>query len=252
MGRSGMAKHSSPSHSHSTTDGRTPRRAGEDRRGQILRAIEEYWQEHGRPPTIREISAAVGVTAPSVVAYHVGVLERNGLLRREPGASRGLLSTRPVGPQVMGAIAAGEPLDLFDPGELDTLDVGALAGAPHSAPTGSFGGVAEVYALQVRGTSMIEDGILDGDFVLIAPSPQVTNGAIAVVIHQTANGGRGAATLKRVFVDRRRGVRLQPANAMLAPRWVAAEEWDREWRVQGRVVGLHRDYAPRQAIGQRT
>lgn len=223
-------------------------RAGEDRRGLILRAIEDYWRENSRPPTIREIGAATDITSPSVVAYHVGVLEREGLLRREPGASRGLLSTRPAGPQVLGAIAAGDPLDLFDPGELETLDVGAL----RAAPAGSAIDSKDVYALQVRGTSMIEDGILDGDFVLIAPSPQVTNGAIAVVVHQSANGGRGAATLKRVFVERPRGVRLQPANAALAPRWVAAEEWSREWRVQGRVVGVYRDYAPRLTTGQRS
>lgn len=246
-----MAKYPSPSHSHPTADGQKRRHAGEDRRGKILRAVETYRQEHGRPPTIREIGESVGITASSVVAYHVGILERDGLLRREPGASRGLLSTRPVGPQVWGAIAAGEPLDLYDPGELDTLDMGALVGARHAAPAGSIGEMVDVYALQVRGTSMIEDGILDGDFVLIAPSPQVPNGTIAVVIHQTANGGRGAATLKRVFVDLPRGVRLQPANALLASRWVAAEEWDREWRVQGRVVSVYRDYATRQTTGPR-
>lgn len=210
-----------------------------------------YWRQHSRPPTIREIGAAVGMTAPSVVAYHVSILEREGLLRREPGASRGLLSTRPVGPRILGAIAAGEPLDLFDPGELDTLDVGALAGAGPRASTGSAGDMADVYALHVRGTSMIEEGILDGDFVLVAPSPQVPTGAIAVVIHQAANGGHGAATLKRVFFERTRGVRLQPANAALVPRWVSAEEWDREWLVQGQVVGVYRDYALRPTTGQR-
>lgn len=237
-----MAKRASPSQTHPKTGDRKRGRAGTDRRGKILQTIEAYLREHSRPPTIREIGAAAGITAPSVVAYHVGVLEREGLLRREPGASRGLLSTRPTGPLVLGAIAAGEPLDLFDPGELETLDVGALC----ATPAGSSAEVADVYALQVRGTSMIEDGILDGDFVLIAPSAQVPNGAIAVVIHQTANGGRGAATLKRVFVDHTRGVRLQPANAMLSPRWVDAEEWDGEWRAQGKVVGVYRDYAPRQ------
>lgn len=245
-----MAKHLSTSHPHPKADGRAPARAGADRRSQILRSINTYWQEYGRPPTIREIGAAVGIKAPSVVAYHVGILERDGLLRREPGTSRGLLPTRPTGPRVWGAIAAGEPLDLFDPGELETLAVVSLTGTHGGAPTGLAGEMAEVYALRVRGTSMIEDGILDGDFVLIAPSPQVTNGAIAVVIHQTANGGRGAATLKRIFVDRPRGVRLQPANAMLTTRWVAAAEWDREWSVQGRVVGVYRDYAPRPTPGR--
>jgi SOS-response transcriptional repressor LexA len=88
---------------------------------------------------------------------------------------------------------------------------------------------------------MIDDGILDGDYLLITPSSTVANGAIGVAIHNTANGGRGAATLKRVF-RRSDGVQLQPANAELSARYITAEEWDREWSVQGTVVAVYRRY----------
>jgi repressor LexA len=211
-------------------------RAGDALRERILQMIEAYGGEHGRPPTIREIGAAVGIKTPSQVAYHVGVLEAEGLLRREAGTSRGLLSTRPTGVRVLGAIAAGEPLELFDAGEAELLELGEVAVMPAPVRAGKA-----IYALRVRGVSMIEDGILDGDYVLVEPSPTAANGAIAVVVQDSANGGRGAATLKRVFREAG-GVRLQPANAMLAPRVVPAAEWTREWSVQGRVVAVCRRY----------
>jgi len=205
---------------------------------QILHAIEDYWREHRRPPTIREIGALVGIAAPSHVAHHVAILERQGLLRREPGISRGLTPTRAVGLVVQGTIAAGEPIDLFDSGEPELLEPGelALTAASAAASTGR-----DIYALRVRGTSMIEEGILDGDYVLIAPGSTVASGAIAVAIENSANGGRGAATLKRVFIQQG-GVRLQPANRALKAQFIAAEEWDREWSVQGTVVALYRRY----------
>src|SRR5258708_5222873 len=161
--------------------GRPRRRAGDALRAQILDAIEEYWREYGRPPTIREIGSAVGVRATSHVAHHVNVLVQEGLLVRDRG-SRGLRSTRPVGLPVLGTIAAGNPLDLFAPGAPELLELGELSGAMTSLPVRSLAAASDVFALRVRGTSMIEDGILDGDYVLIAPGSTVANGAIAVVL----------------------------------------------------------------------
>jgi repressor LexA len=229
-------------HPHSAHAGRPRRRADDGLRAQILSAIEDYWRTHSCPPTIREIGAAVQVTSTGHVAYHVGILEEQGLVRREPGRSRGVRSTRPVGLRVLGTIAAGEPLDQFDAGETELLDFGEIAPALTAAPVAGAS-EREMYALRVRGTSMIGDGILDGDYVLIAPSPTALNGTIAVVVHKTANGGRGAATLKHVF-RRDEGVLLQPANPTLDPWFVPAEEWDREWLVQGTVVAVHRQYGP--------
>ncbi len=223
---------------HLSGGGSSHRRPGGGLRPQILHAIEDYWREHRRPPTIREIGALVGIKAPSHVAHHVAILEREGLLRREPGISRGLMPTRPLGLVVQGTIAAGEPIDLFDSGEPELLEPGelALTTASLAASTGR-----EIYALRVRGTSMIEEGILDGDYVLIAPSSTVASGAIAVAVENSANGDRGAATLKRVFIQHD-GVQLQPANSALNARFIAAEEWDAAWSVQGTVVGVYRRY----------
>src|SRR5262249_39827319 len=157
-----------------------------------------------------------------------------GYLNRERGISRGLASVRPSGPLIRGTIAAGDPLYVADPGELETLDLGDSAMA-----TGVSGAAGEVYALRVRGTSMIEDGILDGDYVLIAPCRMVPSGTIAVALERCANGGNGAATLKRVFVERDR-VRLHPANSAVDMPPISREEWDRDWEVQGMLVAVYR------------
>ena len=201
----------------------------------ILHVIEDYWYEHRRPPTIREICAAVKIDSTSHIAHHLTILERQGLLRREPG-SRGITSTLPTGLAVRGSIAAGDPLDLFgdDMPEMLEFDELAMTAIPIRARR-------VIYALRVRGDSMIEDGILNGDYVLIAPGTTVANGAIAIATHHSANGGRGAATLKRVFFHPN-GVRLQPANSALTARFIPAKEWDREWTVQGTVMAVHRRY----------
>ena len=221
--------------------GRSPQRRSDDVRATILHAIEEYWRHHGRPPTIREIGAAVGITSSGHVAHHVAMLERQGLITREPGRSRGLLPARPAGMRILGTIAAGEPLEQFDSGEDELLELHELATAmtPATAST-----ERDIYALKVRGTSMIDDGILDGDYVFIAPRSTVTNGTIAVAVRNSANGGRGAATVKRVFI-RPGGVLLKPANATLAARFVTAAEWERDWTLQGAVVGVYRTCMPR-------
>jgi repressor LexA len=218
---------------------RSQQQSVETLRLRILQAVEDIWRTEGCSPTIREIGAAVGIRAPSHIAYHVDALVEQGLLRRLTG-SRGLVPTRPVGLRIRGTIAAGNPLDLFDEGEEETLELDALASAlPGKRPLHE----RAVYALRVRGDSMVDDGILDGDYVLIAPSPAVIHATIAVAVHDSANGGRGAATLKWVFVYEDE-VHLRPANAAYATRVVPREEWDREWRVQGTLVGVYRRYAP--------
>jgi repressor LexA len=149
--------------------------------------------------------------------------------------------------RVLGTIAAGEPLEQFDSGEDELLELHELAMATTFVPAGTE---SDIYALRVHGTSMIEDGILDGDYVFIAPRSTVPNGTIAVAVQNSANGGRGAATLKRVFI-RPGGVLLKPANAALSARFVTAVEWDRDWKLQGAVVGLYRRCMPRPAVTSR-
>jgi repressor LexA len=213
------------------------RRSGEATRLRIERAVEAYWQRQRRSVTVRELGALVGLSSTGNVAYHVELLVEQERLRRLPG-SRGLLPARTTGVPFLGTIAAGFPIDVFDIGTTEVLEVDDLTNTlPHRGPPTQ----GDIYALQVQGDSMVEEGILDGDYVLIAFGPTVAQGAIAVAAHDSANGGRGETTLKRVYVYEDE-VHLQPANPAYPVRVIAREEWNREWRVQGAVVGSCRRY----------
>jgi repressor LexA len=202
-----------------------------------VRAVEEYWQRHRRSVTVREVGALVGLSSTGNVAYHVDLLVDQERLRRLPG-SRGLLPARTTGVPFLGTIAAGFPIDVFDEGTTEVLEVDELTKAlPHHGPPAH----GDIYALQVQGDSMVEEGILDGDYVLIAFGPAVAQGAIAVAVHNSANGGHGETTLKRVYVHADE-VRLQPANPAYPVRVISRKEWESEWRVQGAVVGSYRRY----------
>jgi repressor LexA len=196
----------------------------------ILAFINEHVEDHGYPPSIREIGGAVGISSTSVVDYNLRVLERDGYLRRDREVSRGLGlkegsekygRSRVVKVPLVGRIAAGQPIEAVE-GEHDTLEFSA-------------GLVSEdCYALQVKGKSMIEDLIDDGDVVVIRPQDTAENGEIVVAL-LTNEGGTGAATLKRIYRERNR-IRLQPANASMEPIYVRPEDL----RVQGKVVALFR------------
>src|SRR5438270_8775294 len=204
-----------------------------ERQKNILSYIEEYVDERGYPPSIREIGDRVGISSTSVVDYNLRVLEREGRIRRDREVSRGLelvgggrgqrqSQPRVVRIPVVGRIAAGLPIEAVeDPDEYVELPVGAVPG--------------DCFALRVRGTSMIEDHIDDGDLVVVRPQPSVENGEIAVAIvnDTTENGG---ATLKRLY---REGdtVRLQPRNPAMQPILVPADQVE----VRGKVVKLLRD-----------
>jgi repressor LexA len=159
---------------------------------------------------------------------------------RNPGV-RGIFLAQPFGLPIRGTIAAGVPLDLFGDGEQELLEFGDLMSAPHGILAGWPSSLKDLYALRVQGQSMIEDGILDGDYVHIDPAKTVVNGTIAVALHRAGNAEHGAATLKRVFFEDEE-VLLQPANPTFAPRRISSEEWDHEWEVQGRVVAVYRQY----------
>jgi repressor LexA len=204
-----------------------------DRQKNILKYIEDYLDERGYPPSIREIGDKVGISSTSVVDYNLRVLEREGRIRRDREVSRGLelvggqrahrLATpRVVRIPVKGRIAAGMPIEAIeDPDDYVELPVG-------SVPDNCF-------ALRVRGTSMVEDHIDDGDLVLVQAQPTVDNGdiAVAIVNDDTENGG---ATLKR-FYREGQTVRLQPRNPAMQPILVSADQVE----VRGKVVKLLRD-----------
>jgi repressor LexA len=205
-----------------------------ERQKNILKYIEDYVDERGYPPSIREIGDKVGISSTSVVDYNLRVLEREGRIRRDREVSRGLelvggggRNQRQSQPRVLripivGRIAAGLPIEAIeDPDDYVELPVGSVP--------------SESYALRVRGTSMIEDHIDDGDLVVVRPQPAVDNGDIAVAIinDATENGG---ATLKRFYLEGDT-VRLQPRNPEMQPILVPAEQVE----VRGKVVKLLRD-----------
>ena len=193
----------------------------------IVRSLEA----EGMPPTNREIGRALGILSTGHVSHHLSMLEKKGWITRIPGKSRGIkISKRLAGIPLKGTIAAGAPLDIYP----DT---------PQSLVVEStFAQDEGIYALLVRGQSMIEDSICDGDYVVIKPLPAYHNGDIIVATHLLA-GVNGSATLKRLFQDKEH-VRLQPANAEMEPLFIPKGEWDRGWQVQGKVIAILRHYCP--------
>lgn len=199
-----------------------------DRQKRILNYIERFVQTNGYPPAIRNIQNDLKISSTSVVAYNLRKLEERNLLHRDVRNARGIklpdagIPTRRVG--VLGAIAAGQPIPTPDPQvEPDEqIDV-----PTHLLPER----MQDVYALRVKGNSMIDELIADGDIVLMRYTEQVENGQTAAV----RLVDRNEATLKKVYFEENK-VRLQPANPTMEP-------WDEvadNVQIQGRVVGVLR------------
>ena len=191
----------------------------------MLRFISEYMSEFERPPTVREIGMAVGISSTSVVDYNLRILERDGHLHRQRDLSRGItLPNRRQTPAipVLGLIAAGQPIEAVE-NPADTIEV-----PQRFADDGC-------YALRVKGKSMIEDHIDDGDLVVIKPQDDADNGEIVVALIVESGAPEGEATLKRLFREGPR-VRLQPANANMEPIYADAAHV----RVRGKVDSVIR------------
>jgi repressor LexA len=206
-----------------------------ERQRDILSFIREFQREQGVAPTHREICDHFGFSSYGTVYKHLSLLEKKGLIRRDWNQKRGV-ELVDDGPQrggagsaaseaagvrelpLFGTIAAGKPLmvEVSD----ETIPV-----PQHLTSRG------ENYVLKVRGDSMMDDGILDGDLVIIARRETAENGEMVVA------NVNGEVTLKRLYREGER-VRLQPANSMMNPIYAAA----REVAVQGVVVGLMRRF----------
>lgn len=202
------------------------------REAKVLQAIVKSLRHEGRAPTIREIGETARIKSLSHVEYLLDRLEERGLIERIPG-SRGIRLSEPLGVPIRGHIAAGEPLDLYESG-YEQLDLGV-----HVRSVDTEG----EYALRVRGNSMIDDHIFDGDYVLVRPTPTHTapDGAIVVALHRDATTEAGAATVKRFYREPQyKRVRLQPANAALKPIYVSTAEWNSKWEIQGIVTAIYR------------
>ncbi|GAC1464257.1 MAG: transcriptional repressor LexA [Ktedonobacteraceae bacterium] len=190
--------------------------------------IVTYMRSEGMPPTNREIGRELNIASTGHVDYHLTMLEKKGLISRQAKKSRGIKLAKPSGIPVMGAIAAGEPLDIYEDAR-DSIEVGSSQLDTENS-----------YALVVRGRSMIEDHICDGDYVVIKPQSTCQNGDIVVAVHMQ-EGVSGSSTLKRFFQEKDHDrVRLQPANSELDPILIPKSVWDREWQIQGKVVAIFR------------
>ena len=199
-----------------------------ERQRDILQFIREFQAERGVAPTHREICDRFGFSSYGTVYKHLSLLEKKGLMRRDWNQKRGMevvdnyRETPPAAGvrelPLFGYIAAGKPLDVEVSNETVTVPE-------------RLTGRGDNYVLKVRGDSMIDDGILDGDYVIIARREQATNGEMVVA------NVNGEVTLKRFYFEGER-VRLQPANSMMHPIYAAA----RDVAVQGVVVGLMRRF----------
>lgn len=197
-----------------------------DRSRQVYDFVRAYTARHGYAPKLREIAGHLGIRSRGVVHRHLRALEAEGLLRIEPDRARGIrlrgraaAAARPGQLPLLGRIAAGRPIEAI-PGE-DEIDLSEFF-VNHNR-----------FVLRVTGDSMIEDGILDGDMVLVEKHDTADNGEIVVALIDGLE-----ATLKRLQKNRDGSVTLRPANAALSPmRYNAARV-----RIQGVVVGQFRSY----------
>lgn len=181
------------------------------KRQQILECIAASLRDRGYPPSVREIGEAVGLTSSSTVHAHLAVLQREGYLRRDPTkpraievrydpSSKAAMAARPVRTvPLVGDVAAGS-------GVLASENVEELLPLPED-----FTGTGSLFMLRVRGESMIEAGILDGDFVVVRQQPEADNGDIVVA------GLAGDEATVKAFSRTRGKVVLTPANPAMPP-----------------------------------
>ena len=195
-----------------------------ERQQAILEFISETTASRGMPPTMREIGARFGIRSTNGVEKHLSVLEREGCISRERGRSRGIAVTggsRQVNTvPLLGRVAAGLPVLSPENKESDvTVDLSLFA----------LKSAQQVFALGVRGDSMMDAHILDGDTVLVREQATADNGDIVVALVD------GDATVKRFFLENDR-VRLQPENSRMAPIYIDQGDL----RIIGKVVGVMR------------
>ena len=220
------------------------------RQHDVLNAIVELTDQNGYPPTLQELATSLGLKNRMTVHQHVVALKKKGLVHWEPKLNRSMrvvedglkhitvenknkyatenhnladsssdaeLEVPPVGVPLAGRIAAGVPIDAIETPEYLRVE---------SEYAGSG-----CYALEVRGDSMIDDGIYSGDYVIVKPSPSPLNGEIVVALLED-----GSATLKRFFKENGR-FRLQPGNSQMEPIFIDRSQ---DLQIQGVVVGLFR------------
>lgn len=197
------------------------------RQKQIFRFIKDYIEKYNYSPTLGEIADAMGVSSLATVHEHIQTLAKKGVIRKFEGAVRGIeildhnIAThlKTIELPILGFIAAGQPIMTYtDPNASMAVSTGLVSDRRKS------------FVLQVKGDSMIEDGILDGDFVIIEEQTFAYDGDIVVALLDN-----GLATLKRYFKEPTR-IRLEPANSAMQPIYTT------EVQIQGKCVGVIRRF----------
>jgi repressor LexA len=193
------------------------------RQQEIFEFVKRYVGEHGYPPTVRDIGKAIGLTSSSTVHAHLANLEKLGLLKRDPTKPRALevlvdkarSAVSPAGLPLVGQVAAGSPV-LADENIEEYVPVPGIAGGDEGE-----------FVLEVKGDSMVNAGILEGDHVIVRKQDTAKNGEIVVALVGDE------ATVKRFFREQEH-VRLQPENETMEPILT------RDVKLLGRVVGVCR------------
>lgn len=202
------------------------------RQKEVLDFLVGFLNKHGYSPSFEEIARSLKLTSLATVHKHITTLERKGFIRRGYNQSRSIevmQLPKPVREQVIqrqaielplaGRIAAGQPLEAVE--DRETISLGDFARGGNS------------FVLQVKGNSMVEDHILNGDFIVVEQTQVANPGEIVVALV-----GGGEATLKRFYRESGGKIRLQPANSEMQPIIVPASEV----KIQGRVIGVLRKY----------
>jgi repressor LexA len=221
------------------------RAAGEVMRQRIVRGIQELTIRNNRPPTNRELGEYLGGKSTGHIDYHLRILREQGVLMHDPKKSRGIMlrsdayraqrdpetaSTPAVQPRMLriplrGRIAAGAPIEASEDRD-EYIDIAS------SVPRGE-----EVFALRVKGKSMIEDLIDDNDIVVVRAQRTAQDGDMVVALLTNGPSEAGEATLKRFYREKGGLIRLQPANAAMQPIMVS----ERDVQIQGKVISVIRE-----------
>ena len=202
------------------------------RQREVYDFLQQFIEEHGYSPSFEEIGAGLGLSSLATVHKHISNLQEKGLLKRDYNRSRSIdvvkirsrtkqaVAAPPVDIvlPLMGVIAAGRPLEAVE--------------NPETISLGDFTRAKDVFVLQVKGESMQDEHIVDGDYVLVENTKTARDGEIVVALVS-----KSEATLKRIYQEGET-IRLQPSNATMKPIIVPAAEVE----VQGRVIGVLRKY----------
>lgn len=203
-----------------------------DKQRKILMFIKSFVDEKGYPPTVRDIQNGCSISSTSVVDYNLRILQKEGYIHRDAEVSRGIelfekLRNKVVKIPILGTIAAGLPIPVP---EMDTWDV-TISAETLDVAADMINGKEGIYALKVKGHSMIDALVDDGDIVLMQQTSVADNAEMVAVWLKREN----EATLKKIYKESGQ-IRLQPANVQMKPIYTNADNIE----IQGRVIGVIR------------